>query len=78
MGIIVLKYSLACKSNKCAFRNERDEKHDSGPGIRGQRAGGSHGIVVAPSGLIYQSDEINELIGHIGQIEKNIGKNRAS
>ena len=28
-------------------------------------------------GLIYQSDEITEIIGHIGRIAENIGKYRA-
>ena len=47
-----------------------------GLGFEGHEHHGNHGILVVPWGLIYYSDEIAK--EHMGQIEENIGKYRAS
>ena len=62
-----------------AFRNESAKRNPGNlrPGFGGRQALGRHGILVLS--LVFNldsSDEIAQNIGHIGQIEENIGQVR--
>ena len=75
---IVLEYLFACKPTKRALRNKREEKilvvAIEAVNLVASKPMGGMGFKWFPWGLIYQSDETDENIGHIGQIEENVGQ----